>query len=232
MTTLDVSLLRSLRLFEGLSKDDLSELLKLGKCKRFEKGALVFEQSEKAISFFLLLDGYIRVVKITPEGEQVIVRYISSGQLFGIAQALERDTYPANAIAAKDCVALVWPNNTWKKITSRWPSFTSGIYKAVGERLQDAQEQIVGLATERVEQRVANALLKLSRQTGVRVDEGILIDFAISRKDISEMTGTTLHTVSRLMSAWEAKGIVQSGRQKIIITNGDQLAQIADGAAK
>ncbi|NLH82457.1 MAG: winged helix-turn-helix domain-containing protein, partial [Phyllobacteriaceae bacterium] len=55
---------------------------------------------------------------------------------------------------------------------------------------------------------------------------GIRIDFPISRQDIAEMTGTTLHTVSRILSAWEAAGLVEGGRQKLKVTNLTGLAEI------
>lgn len=56
-----------------------------------------------------------------------------------------------------------------------------------------------------------------------------MIDFPISRQDIAEMTGTTLHTVSRLMSAWEGKGLVRSGRQKVTVVEPHRLLMLAEG---
>jgi len=229
MKKLDASLLANLPPFTGMSGGDLDDLLGEAVSSRYEKGQHIFDQGEAAHSFFLLLDGHIRVVKVTPHGEQIIARYISSGELFGIAQAIGRNTYPANAVAAVDCVVLTWPGSIWQATVERYPTFATNTYATVGARLQDAQDRIVEMATERVEQRVANALLKLVNQTGTKTEEGILIDFPISRQDISEMTGTTLHTVSRLMSAWEQDGLVKSGRQKITITEGHQLMLVASG---
>lgn len=229
MKTLDVSLVADLPPFVGIERDKLVELLGHATSSRYEKGQHVFEQEEAAHSFFLLLDGHIRVVKVTPDGEQVIARYISSGELFGIAQAIGRKTYPANAIAAVDCVVLSWPGHLWQSIITRHPAFATNTYATIGSRLQDAQDRIVEMATERVEQRIANALLKLVNQTGKKTDEGVLIDFPISRQDISEMTGTTLHTVSRLLSAWEQDGLIKSGRQKVTVTQGHQLMLLAQG---
>jgi CRP-like cAMP-binding protein len=84
------------------------------------------------------------------------------------------------------------------------------------------------LSTERVEQCIAHALLRLAEQAGKPVGRGIRIDFPISRQDVAEMTGTTLHTVSRTLSAWEEQGIVEGGRQKITIREPDALLAIAE----
>jgi CRP-like cAMP-binding protein len=66
-------------------------------------------------------------------------------------------------------------------------------------------------------------------QTGKKTEDGILIDFPISRQDIAEMTGTTLHTVSRLLSAWEESGLVKSGRQKVTVLEPHRLLLLAEG---
>ncbi|MGE5140292.1 MAG: Crp/Fnr family transcriptional regulator, partial [Rudaea sp.] len=83
------------------------------------------------------------------------------------------------------------------------------------------------LSTERVERRVANALLRLAQQTGVKTPEGVLIDLALTRQDIADMTGTTLYTVSRILSHWEQRGLVETGRERIVIRSPHGLVAIA-----
>jgi CRP-like cAMP-binding protein len=210
----------------------MDRILGLARSLRIPKDQPIFEQEAQAHSFFLLLDGHVRVVKSTPGGQDVIVRYISAGELIGIAHALGLTAYPATAIAAVDCVVLAWAGNLWAEFAAKYPAFGSNTFKTVGNRLQDAHARVVEMATEQVEQRVANALLKLVRQTGKRTDEGLLIDFPISRQDIAEMTGTTLHTVSRLLVAWEEKGLVKSGRQKVTVVQPHRLLVVAEGRGK
>lgn len=225
---LDRTLISGLPLFQGLLPQEQETILKDAKSSRYPKDVTIFSQEEEAHSFFLLLAGHIRVVKTTPEGEQVIARYINEGELFGIATAIGRTTYPANAIAAVDCVTLAWPIRLWKDFTGLYPSFTAGAYVTVGRRLQETQDRVVEMSTEQVEQRMAHALLRLVNQAGRKTDSGIEIDFPITRQDIAEMTGTTLHTVSRIMSAWENRGLIFGGRQKVIVADPHGLMLIAE----
>jgi len=229
LSRLDRSLIAGLPPFDGLSASELDHMLEQARSPRITKDQAIFEQEGEAHSFFLLLDGHVRVVRSTPEGQQVIVRYIAPGELMGIAHALGRKTYPATAIAVVDCVVLAWPGRLWPEFAAAFPNFGANTYRTVGERLQDAHTRVVELATEQVEQRVAHALLKLVQQTGRQTEDGLLIDFPISRQDIAEMTGTTLHTVSRLLSAWEDKGLVRSGRQKVTVVDPQRLATLAGG---
>src|SRR5262249_50442106 len=145
---------------------------------------------------------------------------------------LGRSTYPASAVAAVDCVVLAWPGHLWPEFTSNFPSFIANAYQTIGARLQDSHERVIEMSTEQVQRRVAHALLRLVNQTGKMTTEGILIDFPISRQDIAEMTGTTLHTVSRLLTAWEEKGLVRSGRQRVTVVEPHRLMLLAEGRAE
>ncbi|CAN7585631.1 Crp/Fnr family transcriptional regulator [Mesorhizobium amorphae] len=232
MVALDRSLISQLPLFQGTEPQEQSEILKGARSSRYAKDSAIFEQETEAHSFFVLISGHIRVVRATPDGQQVIARYISEGEIFGVAAALGRTTYPASAVAAVDCVVLAWPNALWSELARRFPAFGATTYRTVGNRLQEAQTRVVEMSTEQVEQRVAHALLRLANQTGRKTDNGIEIDFPISRQDIAEMTGTTLHTVSRLLSKWEDDGIIVSGRQKVTVKDAHRLVVLAENRSK
>jgi CRP/FNR family transcriptional regulator, nitrogen oxide reductase regulator len=225
---LDRWLIADVPLFQGLDDAALDDILRNARSTRYAKDAAIFEEEEEAHSFFLLLHGHVRVAKTTPDGSQVIVRYINEGELMGIAAAIGRTTYPATAVAAVDSVAIAWPTSAWSGLASRYPSFAGNAYANIGTRLQETQQRVVEMSTEQVEQRVAHALLRLVQQAGRKTDEGIEIDFPITRQDIAEMTGTTLHTVSRILSGWEGEGVVASGRQKVTVTDPHALMLIAE----
>ena len=226
---LDESLLRDLPPFSLLEDGQIREILDLASSRRYDADTVIFEEGDEAERFYLLLDGYIRVVRITPEGEQVIALHIPAGQLFGIARAFGRGTYPATSVAAADSVALSWPMRHWDDFVAKYDGFASQTYKSVGNRVNEMNNRIMEMATQHVEQRIACAILRLINQTGRKVGNGIEIDFPITRQDLSEMTGTTLHTVSRLLSGWEKQGIVESGRKRITVCQPHQLV-ILSGA--
>jgi len=214
---LDESLLTHLPPFSKLARPQIRAILDQASPRPYASGTAVFSEGEPAERFYLLLDGYIRVVRITVTGEQVTALHIPAGQLFGIAQALGRDTYPATAVAASDLIALSWPTRLWQVFVSEYEGFATETYRIVGNRVGEMNNRIVEMATQQVEQRVAQALLRLVNQTGRKVEDGIEIDFPITRQDLSELTGTTLHTVSRLLSAWERQGLVASRRKHITV---------------
>jgi CRP-like cAMP-binding protein len=229
---LDRSIVADIPVFAGLAADEVDEILSEARSVRYPKDTTVFDQGAEAHSFFVLLHGHLRVEKTTPAGQQIVVRYVSAGELFGIAQAIALKHYPATAVAAVDSVALSWASTSWSRLIAKFPSLASGALRTVGSRLQDTQARVVEMSSEQVEQRVAHALLRLAKQAGVKIDRGVEINFPIRRQDVAEMTGTTLHTVSRILSAWEQQGLVEGGRQRIVLRDPHKLFGISEGRAK
>jgi CRP/FNR family transcriptional regulator, nitrogen oxide reductase regulator len=232
MANVDRSLVADLPMFAGLAPERLDDVLKEAQSLRYPKGVNVFEQEAEASSFFVLLHGRLRVVKLTAAGQQVVVRFVGPGEIFGVAKAIGRTTYPATATAVVDSVALAWPSPSWPRLVEKHPALAVNALLTVGGRLQDAHTRVVELSTEQVERRVAHALLRLAEQAGRKIEDAVEIDFPISRQDVAEMTGTTLHTVSRILSAWEARGWVEGGRQRIVIRDPHTLFVLAEGKAE
>ncbi|MBA4204269.1 MAG: Crp/Fnr family transcriptional regulator [Polymorphum sp.] len=213
-----------------MSDADLDNVLAMASVRQLPDGATAFMQGIEATEFFCLLSGRLKVIQTTPDGQQVVVRHVNPGDIFGIARAMRRPDYPATATAIVDSLALAWPSNQWEAFIARSPTLALNALQTVGQRLQDAHTRILELSTEEVERRVAHAVLRLVRQAGKKTEEGILIDFPVTRQDIAEMTGTTLHTVSRVMTAWEAKGLVQSSRKRVVVVDPHRLYLLAESS--
>ncbi len=227
---LDRSLISDLPLFAQLEPAAFDDILETAHARHYAKGAVVFSQNEAAHSFFLLLHGRLRVTQVTAAGEQIVVRFVNPGDIFGVAMALGRDTYPGTSTAVVDCLALLWPSAVWPQLIGRHPQLAANAMRMIGGRLQEAHQRLREISTEDVERRVAHAILRLADEAGHPAPEGVQIDFPLSRQDIAEMTATTLHTVSRIMSAWEAAGIIESGRQRVVVRDKARLQTIAAGS--
>lgn len=227
---IDHSLISDFPVFADLSSGALDDILTRAHARHYAKGTPVFSQHENAHSFFLLLHGRLRVTQVTPQGEQIVVRFVSPGDLFGVAMALGRDNYPGTATAIVDSLALLWPSAAWPELIGRHPTLASNAMRVIGGRLQDAHQRLREISTEDVERRVAHTVLKLADEAGKASSGKTTIDFPLTRQDIAEMTAATLHTVSRIMSAWEAAGIIEGGRQRIALRDRTRLQTIAEGS--
>jgi len=224
----NIQTLRKCNIFQRLTPADLHAICNLAGYRRIKPGGFFFHQDDPATTLFLLMRGQLKMTQIGPEGHQVLVRFVNAGEGFGAIAAMSGMTYPLSAQAVEECVAVLWDELTLKQILSTYPIITHNILQLVASYFKQLQERYRELATERVERRVARALLRLAQQAGRPVERGVLIDLSLSRQDLAEMTGTTLYTVSRILSGWEREGLVDIGRGRVMIRHSAGLETIAD----
>lgn len=196
--------------------------------RRLRRGEFFFLQEDPATTFYVLLEGRARLSQLTADGHQITIRYVAPGDAMGIIVALSDMTYPLSGEAILDCEALAWDAGAVKRLMEKYPPLALAGLRLVADRFRHLQERYRELTTERVERRIARALLRLARQTGKRVENGILLDLPLSRQDLGEMTGTTLYTVSRILSGWEQASIIATGRERIVICKPHDLVTIAE----
>ncbi len=225
---IDRTLVSTLPIFAGMEESALDKLLSDAVQRTVPKGAKVFEQGEKAKLFYLLLQGRLKVMQVTADGQQLIVRVVHPGDLFGFALAIGRTEYPGTPLAVMDSVVLAWPMHMMNGFLSRNPTLAINAMQMIGQRLDQAHNRIREMSTQEVERRIAHTVIRLAQDAGIHEGADIRIDFPISRQDIAEMTGTTLHTVSRILSSWESKGLVKGGRQLLLVSNLSGLMRLAE----
>ncbi|MFN8399823.1 MAG: Crp/Fnr family transcriptional regulator [Anaerolineales bacterium] len=223
--------LRQVVVFQHATDDDLNLILKNSITRSVEEGSFFFMQGDEANYLYILISGQIKLMQSNPNGQQVNLRTIYPWQMFGALGAVRTDgaAYPASAQTLEDSTALAIPSLFLRSMLETRPYLSFDLMTLMTSYIQEMQARYRELATERVEQRVANALVRLAGQSGIRSDKEAGIELSFSRQDVAEMTGTTLYTVSRQLSDWERKGIIKTGREKIMILNPHELVRIADG---
>ena len=126
---------------------ELDAILSEARSARYAKNSAVFEQGEDAHSFFVLLHGHVRASKTTPAGQQVVVRYVTPGEIFGVAKAIGLTKYPATATAVDDSVVLAWPSAAWPRLVAQHPSLATNTLQTVGSRLQETHTRVIEMST-------------------------------------------------------------------------------------
>ena len=228
MPSSHIDLLKPVALFSRLDQPALRSVSDAARIRETKAGVSFFREGDPAESFFIVQSGSVKLTQVTPEGHQVVLRLIGAGDPFGGVAAFGGGAYPVSAEAVTDVTALEWPGPVMASLMETYPKLAINAVRFVAARLHELQVQYRQPATEKVERRVARALLRLGEQAGRRTDTGVLIDLPLSREDIAQMTGTTLYTVSRIISRFEADGLVEAGRQHIVIRDVQALTSIAD----
>jgi CRP/FNR family transcriptional regulator, nitrogen oxide reductase regulator len=228
--TVNPAQLRQVSVFQNATDDDLQMIARNAIERSIEEGEFFFFQGDPAEYFYVLLSGRTKLMQTNPNGQQVNLRTINEWQMFGALGAVrENATYPATAQALEQCTALAVRSDYLRDLMQTRPYLSFDLMKLMTTYIQEMQARYRELATEKVEYRIAHTLLRLASQMGIKSPQGG-IELTFTRQELAEMSGTTLYTVSRVLSEWEKLGIVEAGRERVLIRKPHELVKISEGA--
>lgn len=226
--TLNPLNLRQVSVFQNATDDDLRVIAQRGIERSIEEGEFFFFQGDPAIYLYVLMSGRAKLLQSSLSGQQVNLRTITAWQMFGALGAIRQNaTYPVSAQALEHSTALAIKSEHLREMMQTRPYLSFDLMKLMTGYIQEMQERYRELATEKVERRIARTLLRLTAQMGVKSADGG-IELTFTRQDLAEMSGTTLFTASRVLSEWEKRGLIESGRERIVIRKPHGLVQIAE----
>jgi CRP-like cAMP-binding protein len=215
-------------LFQDLAPHDLDAVLGAAGRRAVPRGNVLFRQGEPARFVYMLARGEVRLTQVRSDGREVALRYVGPGEIFGGIAAFGHADYPATAEAVDDGEALAWDGDALSRLMERYPRIALRALRLVIDRVHELQERVAELSTQRVEQRIARALLRLAHKAGRAIEGGVLIEMPLSLEDLAEFAGTTLYTVSRIYTRWEAQGVIVTGRERVLIRTPASLEAIAE----
>ena len=157
----DRELIRRTAIFGGLSSENLEHLLEDATVRSVSRGEILFLQGDPALAFFVSLDGWVKIYRMTPAGEEAVVGVFTKGQSFAEAAAFTKGTYPASGEAVTDGRVLVVPaRHLFDRITES-PEIGLAMLASTSIHLHALVQQIEQLKAHTGAQRVAEFLLQL-----------------------------------------------------------------------
>ena len=221
----------AMELFRGLPASALKSVAASARVRRLPKDLRIFCQGEEGVRAHAVIEGVVRIAQSGSDGAQVIIRFIGPGEMFGTVSLFTDNRYPADAITLVDTLEASWSEADLLGLIHRHPQIGVNVIRVIGKRLQEVQDRVRELATQPAERRVAHAVLRLARQAGHSTVDGTAIEFPLRRKDVADIAGTTLHTASRILTAWEKAGLLATHNQRLTIRQPAKLSRIAEDAA-
>ncbi|MEP7118070.1 MAG: Crp/Fnr family transcriptional regulator [Acidobacteriota bacterium] len=221
---------RRSRIFDGLTETERRQWLEAARRREVRRNEPVARQGEPAQAFVLVESGFLKLLQLAPDGRELIVRFVGAGEPFGGVVVLDAAAYPVTALAVEPTRLLVWPLDVLRTLLDRFPQVRLNITREIAAHMTDALTRVRELATERVSQRLAHTLLRLMRQAGTPGPDGVLIAHPLTRQELADLTGTTLYTVSRTLSRWQAQGVLQSTRRQLLVRMPQRLEALSRAA--
>ena len=173
----------------------------------------------------LLTRGKIKITQLGQNGSEVILRLVWSGDLVSQEGLSLQSKHRSTAQALDDATVLVWDTSVFEGLADRLLLLRRSLQNIVSQRLEELEERYREVSTAKVAARLSHELVRLATKAGHRTN--IISDIHLSREELAQLTGTTLFTVSRLLSEWGYLGLVRIRRETVSVQNIDALKKLA-----
>lgn len=192
-------------------------------------GGALCREGEAAEALFLTIEGRLKLTQLSADGQEVVLRFAAPGDVFGGLAVLDGKAYPFTATAVEPSRVLLWKRNTLGELFERFPILERNVLAIVGGHGRETLDRVRELATETVPRRIARALTRLLPQ-GQGHRDGVLVT-GVTQRELAQMAGTTLFTVSRTLAEWERAGVLKTGRGRVVVRDTAALSRLAETPA-
>ena len=190
--------------------------------REFARHDLIFEQGQTIRNIFLIMSGSLKLTQLSCGGSEVILWMCGAADAVGVFGIPSQVRHTCSAQVIVKCRVLSWD---WCRLDhlSASAQVRRNISSITSHRIGELEVRFREIATEKVPVRVGLALLRIARHIGRPVDGGV--ELLLSREELAQLTGTTLFTISRLMSRWSEQGFLLPRREAIVIRDALGLMQ-------
>ncbi|MGB7845219.1 MAG: Crp/Fnr family transcriptional regulator [Candidatus Acidiferrum sp.] len=194
--------------------------------KEFLRRQTLFTEGAPCRQVLLVLSGCVKTSQLGASACEVILRLSGPGELVGALESRLGSENLVTACTTQPTVALVWDAASFETISDRYPILHRNTARLLGFRLQELEERFREISTQKVAPRLGQQLIRLSNQCRQHTNGSL--EIALSREELAQLTGTTLFTVSRLLSQWEKLGIVSTRREAVTVRNLQALTELSE----
>ncbi len=202
--------------FRGLPKAEMDRLTSIAQEIKHNKGETVFTEGDEATSVWVLYQGRLEIFKYTSDGKPRAIEIIQPKELFGTLCRIGSNgrSYPCTAVASIDSISFRIADSVFLDMFSRNPSMVSGVCALCSTRLNMMQE-LTCSTQEPVEKRIVRTLFQLSKT------HGNVLPF--TKKQIGELSATTVETTIRTLSRFQKRHWISSSRGQICLKDTAKL---------
>ena len=213
-----IELLKSVSIFWDLNEDELGHIAAKMVTKHFENGNYIFLEDSEGEQCFFVLEGSVKVTRLSKDGREVILAMLNEGDFFGEMSLLDGESRSANVIALEKTKVLTLDRNDFIEVVNDYPQIAVQLLKELARRLRKSDRQIASLSLSDAEKRIALCIIRFADEQGVIKNGKVSIPRTPIQQDIAKMAGTSRETVSRALGLLEKEDLIErNGRELIIL---------------
>jgi CRP-like cAMP-binding protein len=183
---------------------------------------VIVNNGDPAINLFLVLSGSVKYYRLTKDGEEVLLWWLFSDDIFGLGSLLSSPVqYVGTAEAVEDCELLVWERKRIRKLAVTYPALAENALRIILHYLSAYADRVVGLTTQTAAERLACTLFDLAERKGHVHPHGV--ELSITNQDLGYLANVSAFTASRQLNEWERQGLIHKTRKSISIPSPEAL---------
>ena len=194
-----------------------SERIEDRAARRFPHGEVIVHQGDASTCLFLVTDGAVRLSSVTVAGREVVVALLRPGDVFG-ESALLGNPSPVEARAVGRTTLVAVPLASLRALLERHPAIAEQLLRLVAARLHRTSTALEEALVGDLPSRILGRLRDLAAGHGVQEPEGVRLTVPITQDELARMVGASRESVSRTVGALAARGLVRSGRRRLVLT--------------
>jgi len=164
-TPVDLKIAADIPVFSGLKPEALAGLLAEASVFNLRPGHSLFRQGEPAHAFFVIMDGWVKLYRVTAAGDEAVLNVLSKGESFAEAVTFTCGRYPATASAVTPARVMVIPADHVINCIREAPDIAIAMIASTSQHLHRMVQQIEQLVAQSATQRVAEFLASLADRT-------------------------------------------------------------------
>lgn len=221
MLTLN-ELIDSNPVFSQFSEREKSDLLRLASHRTYSRGEFIAHYGQHWPFLFLVAQGVVSAVKLSPDGRTLGALQLESGDLYLGPWIFDDGLLPASFEARTDSIVYLWPRQQLAEILQRNPQALWQACQLLSQRIRQASDFVEELAFQPVAARVANLLLDQFKD-----GENPNIPRELTLDEMGQRTGTTPVMVCKVLSRFAQDGLITVGRTQFSLLDPSRLKQIS-----
>ncbi|MGI9101077.1 MAG: Crp/Fnr family transcriptional regulator [Terriglobales bacterium] len=200
-----------------MSAEDIGEILKHATRTDYAAGTTLYRQCETTRQFFWVQSGLVHLTHLTPQGGSILVRIERSGDVFGYFSLVLEGPSVVSATVTTPSRLAVWNSAVAMRLLETFPRMSLNLFAITVRDVRHFYDRTRRLTSHRVGQRVEWALAELARAIGIPSDTGVVVTHVTAQRELADLAGTTVYTVSRELGRLERSGILKKQRGRIIV---------------
>ena len=216
MPQITVNQLRNLPLFKETNDKTISLIKEKGYIKNLKKRESLFSERQKVDNIYIVLEGKVTMYRLSEKGQKRVIYILNKGEIINEV-IFDNNTASINCEGFEDSEVISIPKVDLLNIMQQDFKLTEVIMYSMSKKIRRLYRQIKNTVPTKMDKRVAAKLWKLSKDYGVEIEEGILIDVKISITYLADMLGSSRETISRAVKELEKMDMVKIKDRKFIV---------------